>query len=505
MTKSKQEGPSEYKTFPAFELKYDEDQGLVEHIITLFGVIDHGLDRSHPGCFKKTLLERGGKIRVLDMHKTDSVMCIVGKPLEIREIGRDELPAKVLEQYPEATGGLWAKTKFFLDTPEGKGAFIRIKEDTIDWSYGYDALDTDESTVKLDGEDVDIRDLRQLRLHEYGPVLFGMVPGTTTLSAKADDPADAKADPSPSEFKPEPEVTENTIRIRVRNPDDFEDDSFRTINIGASTQDIKATVGRLKGENTMTVQSYVFDKEKWTVEDAQAWVDEHKKDDVPEIEEKQATEEDTEADTSTEDDTKEVEGGKADASAEEQETSTEIEVKNINLSERIQAVHQAFNNQYNPAYGPWMYWPGPVYDEYVMVQYDRHDGVEQWFQVPYTIAEDGGVDFAPRGEWQEGDYVFTPKAEKAAQTRDMLEAFLDHANAVLNPDTKAGRMLNARNVQRLVQSLSSLISVLEDAGIDIPGIGEKPEPETENEEEGKDYSLEIETAAAELDLFELEY
>ncbi len=68
-------------------------------------------------------------------------------------------------------------------------------------------------------------------------------------------------------------------------------------------------------------------------------------------------------------------------------------------------------------------------------------------------------------------------------------------------EDKAGRVLAARNAQRIGQALSSLISVLEDAGIDIPGFGKKPEPEPE-EDEGKDWSLEIE--AAELDLLEFD-
>jgi len=75
--------------------------------------------------------------------------------------------------------------------------------------------------------------------------------------------------------KPEPEVTEEYIRIRVRNPDDFQKDSFRTIDIDKG-KGIKAVIGRLKGETTTTTQSFLFDKEKWTVAEAQAWVEEHK-------------------------------------------------------------------------------------------------------------------------------------------------------------------------------------------------------------------------------------
>jgi phage head maturation protease len=280
----KKGGPAEYKTFPSMALKFDEDKGIVDHVITVFGVLDHVKDISHPGSFKKTLQERGDKVRVLDMHRADSIMRAIAKPLALKEVGRDELPPKILGEYPEATGGVVASTKFLMDTPEGKGAFIRLKEGAVDeWSYGYDPLDVDYSTVKQDGEDVKVRNLRQIRLYEYGPVLWGANPATATLSAKAEDG-------EPGEAKPAPDVTENTIRIRVRDPGDFQDDSFRTINIGGGDSGIKAVVGRLKGENAMTIQSYIFSKDKFSVEEAQAWVEEHKKDAPPDLDEKQETE-----------------------------------------------------------------------------------------------------------------------------------------------------------------------------------------------------------------------
>lgn len=72
------------------------------------------------------------------------------------------------------------------------------------------------------------------------------------------------------------EVTDEYIRIRQRDPEDFEEGSFRTITL-SEEEGIKAVIGRLKGETSTTVQSYLFDKEKWTTEEAQAWVEKHKK------------------------------------------------------------------------------------------------------------------------------------------------------------------------------------------------------------------------------------
>ena len=82
--------------------------------------------------------------------------------------------------------------------------------------------------------------------------------------------------------KPAPDMTENYIRIRVRDPDDFDSESFRTIDI-STEEGIKAIVGCPKGkyENGqcsvgMEIQSYLFDKDKWTVAGAEKWVEEHK-------------------------------------------------------------------------------------------------------------------------------------------------------------------------------------------------------------------------------------
>jgi len=79
------------------------------------------------------------------------------------------------------------------------------------------------------------------------------------------------------EIVTKPEETEDYIHIRVRDPGDFQEDSFRTIDIDKG-KGIKAVIGRLKGETTTTVQKYIFDKSKgWTMASAQAWVNDNKK------------------------------------------------------------------------------------------------------------------------------------------------------------------------------------------------------------------------------------
>lgn len=184
----------EHKTIPCF-LKQTDDQGVVECIFAVFGNIDEGKDILHPGSFKKTLTERGGKVRILDQHNTDSISRVLGKPKDIREISGRDLPPELKTEYPNATGGVWAKIQFFLDTPEGKGAFVRLKEGGIDeWSFGYDAIDTDFTTVTTDGDKYQVRNLRTVKLFEISPVLWGMNPATSTLDAKdTEEEMDCKA------------------------------------------------------------------------------------------------------------------------------------------------------------------------------------------------------------------------------------------------------------------------------------------------------------------------
>jgi hypothetical protein len=66
---------------------------------------------------------------------------------------------------------------------------------------------------------------------------------------------------------------EDSIRIRQIDPGKFEQGSFRTIEFKPG---IKAVVGKLKGEDKTTVQTLIFEKEKFTEAEARAWIADHK-------------------------------------------------------------------------------------------------------------------------------------------------------------------------------------------------------------------------------------
>lgn len=68
------------------------------------------------------------------------------------------------------------------------------------------------------------------------------------------------------------------IRVRVRDPGDFVDNSFRTVNL-SEDQGIYSVMGKLKSDpnGSMVVQNYMFLKSKgWTEEKATKWVSDHK-------------------------------------------------------------------------------------------------------------------------------------------------------------------------------------------------------------------------------------
>src|SRR3990167_8653682 len=165
----------EHKLFPSFLIKTDAEQGIAEAIVAVMGNLDEGDDIIGNGAFLKSIQERAGKITVLDQHNTDSVLRVLGHPLEIRELARDQLPADLLAHYPDATGGLYTKTQYNLKTDNGRNIFHLIAAGDIkQYSIGYDPLDKDYSKFLRNGESVTARNLRTVKLWEYSPAIFGM-------------------------------------------------------------------------------------------------------------------------------------------------------------------------------------------------------------------------------------------------------------------------------------------------------------------------------------------
>jgi len=76
--------------------------------------------------------------------------------------------------------------------------------------------------------------------------------------------------------KPGWDETGTSFRFRVREPDLFQEGTFRTVQIKEDKPRVNSVMGRLKGEETMTIQSLIFPKEDdWTLAEAKEWLGEH--------------------------------------------------------------------------------------------------------------------------------------------------------------------------------------------------------------------------------------
>ncbi len=145
------------------------DQGEITAIVSCYSV-DHAGEKVMPGAFKASLSKKLPK--GVWAHKWDTP---VAKTLEARE----------------TDAGLVIRGKFNLDTQAGREAYSNIKFGIIDeFSIGYRIVK--ESRDKEKG----IRNLDELEIFEWSPVLVGLNPDTQLLSIKSEVPAmSATVDP----------------------------------------------------------------------------------------------------------------------------------------------------------------------------------------------------------------------------------------------------------------------------------------------------------------------
>jgi len=124
----------------------DDAEGVVEAIVNVFGIIGQSRGHCSPRRIYQTLNERGNQIRVkvLDNHQMTSVKNIIAKALDIHEVNRNQLPSEIRTQYPDATGGLYAKMQFMLDDPDSLAIYKRISFGASnEYSIGLEIVDQD--------------------------------------------------------------------------------------------------------------------------------------------------------------------------------------------------------------------------------------------------------------------------------------------------------------------------------------------------------------------------
>ncbi len=174
----------------------DEDQGIIEAYVSVFGNVDSYGDVVVKGAFAEAIKNNFPRYPK-GVWSHDWSMPIA-KTLEIREDER----------------GLYVKGQLLLDIQKAKEAYILIKEGVMtDFSFGYEV---DESDFN---QDTGIRYLKKLTIYEWSPVLVGANNRATLIGAKSDgqvieEQAAETASTTPDdELKPEPVVEVDSEKV----------------------------------------------------------------------------------------------------------------------------------------------------------------------------------------------------------------------------------------------------------------------------------------------------
>lgn len=157
----------------------DLGNGMIEAIVSVTNVKDNVNDIILPGAFTKSLQKRTPK-GVWHHSWTDPI----AKTHEIKELmpGDPLLPDTLPDgkPWPKDAGALYVKMEFNLNTERGKTAYEDVKffGDSQEWSIGYKV--PEKKAVRRRG----IREIQELELYEYSPVLFGAMPSARTATVK---------------------------------------------------------------------------------------------------------------------------------------------------------------------------------------------------------------------------------------------------------------------------------------------------------------------------------
>ncbi len=150
----------EYKVMPT-EFKTGSEEGVYEGYFAVFENVDDGGDVIHRGAFKKTLQERGRRVKVFYAHDWTR---LIGPPPEVLQ---------------EDERGLYAKGRLTLDSFWGREVWALMRDGALtEGSIGYQA-------VKFDFDEDGVRHLREVKLFEISPVPLGMNALTEVRAVKA--------------------------------------------------------------------------------------------------------------------------------------------------------------------------------------------------------------------------------------------------------------------------------------------------------------------------------
>jgi len=482
----------QFKKLPIFIKAINDDEGIVDAFVAVMGNVDHQKDVIDPGAFTKTIKERASQIRVLDNHNARSCKDVLGVPLHFEEVGRNRLPSKMLQEYPDATGGLLASIQFLLDTPEGKGVFDRIKNGAIDaYSIGYDALDVTRDTVKTADGDMVIRRLKTIRLWEISPVIFAANEATTTVGAKGDDeenPGEPGADQDDQDVG---DAADQDDQGKAKESDEEDEDPKDEKEPGEG----KPYYGVFQDGDEHCVYKIADDGKQTgdtlgchpTGKEAIAQIA------ALNIADKEKADNDEEEDDEEKGDS---EGGQDSALVKEV-------VKLFELFAQEKAQREADLPQLHKdiAGTKEMTDFGPVQRLGDVLQGNVHKSftklADKWYCEGLLSREERialsaqigkaldiltlGIpeEVSQRQVW-EWDYMSAEVVSEIKSGRDIGAESEDRLIDAFTTMLKAGRVLARRNETRLVAALATLLEVFEDAGIDVPGFSKEPEEDDED-------------------------
>ena len=173
----------EFKAIPG-QISIDNAKGIVECFVAGVGNKDSVGDIVLAGAFTESLKRR--KPRVVWGHDWNHP---IGKVLEIYEVPASD-PRLPLKMKKAGIGGLFARVQFNLQSEKGREAFANVSfyGEEQEWSIGYKTLDAIYDNARQANL------LREVELYEVSPVLHGANQLTGTISikaAKADEPVDS--------------------------------------------------------------------------------------------------------------------------------------------------------------------------------------------------------------------------------------------------------------------------------------------------------------------------
>lgn len=151
------------------------NEGIIEAVVSVFGNIDSYNERVMQGAFTKSLAH-GMPTGVLS-HDWENP---VATTLHVEELsaGDPRLPESI-----RGNGGLFIRGQFFEDIPSSWETYLKIKRGLFrEFSIGYE--------VVTDGYKDGVRELYEVKLHEWSPVLVGANPATSLLAVKSADYTD---------------------------------------------------------------------------------------------------------------------------------------------------------------------------------------------------------------------------------------------------------------------------------------------------------------------------